>query len=132
MKIYVDTNVIIDYCLQRNGKFGLDYQFAFDFFRRGIDCEFYLVVSDWAEKEALKYVEQKKIDELLEHISSKLIKIKMSEKQRKEAYRLSRTNWPDARHAIMARDEKCFKMATKDGDFHAFSHIVGSAYPQSI
>ncbi|MFW6450512.1 MAG: hypothetical protein ACOCZ6_05650 [Nanoarchaeota archaeon] len=48
MKVYVDTNVIVDFCLERQNKYELRYLFAYDFFKRGKDCEFYMVISDWA------------------------------------------------------------------------------------
>lgn len=130
-KVYVDANIMVYYCKPSKKQNDMRYLFTYDFFRRGLDCEFHLVISDWAEEEALRFVEEKELKALYDHIRPKMIVIKISEKQKKKAKQMSK-NWPDARHALMAKDEGCEVIATLDDDFDAFSHIVRSAYPQSI
>ncbi len=47
MKIYVDTNVYLDYLLERKNKQGKDLsKQAFEVFRRAMSCEFYVIISN--------------------------------------------------------------------------------------
>ena len=46
MKIYVDTNVYLDYLLDRKNRNGKDLsRSAFDVFKRAVACEFYIILS---------------------------------------------------------------------------------------
>jgi len=129
-KVYVDTNVIIDYCLVRDTHFKPNYLFVYEFFRRCVECEFYVVISSWCLEESYKIVDDQKVKILLDWISSKVISIQYTKKQLQEAK--SQDNWPDALHAIIARDADCEIIATNDLHFGAFSKMIGSARPESI
>jgi hypothetical protein len=70
-KIYVDTNVILDFAKSREDSLRPLDAFAFEFFSRGWNCEFALVTSSWVEEEALRHTSKLKLDELLSYFREK-------------------------------------------------------------
>ena len=56
MKVYVDTNVFIDLIKEDSSK--TRAIFAYEFFRKGWNCAFELIVSDWTRSELNRHVNE--------------------------------------------------------------------------
>ncbi|PIO03559.1 hypothetical protein COT48_04385 [Candidatus Woesearchaeota archaeon CG08_land_8_20_14_0_20_47_9] len=54
-KIYLDTNIYLDYLLDRKNRFRKDLgSIAFSIINRSFLCEFEIVLSDWCFQELVK------------------------------------------------------------------------------
>ncbi|MGV8171657.1 MAG: type II toxin-antitoxin system VapC family toxin [Candidatus Woesearchaeota archaeon] len=134
LKIYCDTNVFLDYLDNRSDRLRPLGLFAFEFFSRGWDCLFQLVVSDWTLTELRKYSSQKDIDELLGYFKekNKLFVANCSPRDFDEAKKMS-SHWQDALHFLMAKKMNCDKLVTRDKEgFSAFSSKIDICYPESV
>ena len=103
-KVYCDTNIFIDFFDKRTDRLRPLNQFAFQFFSKGWNCAFSLVVSDWLLEELRRHLKEEQIQEIFEMFKSKnkLIFIKEEQGDRIKAYELS-NHWDDALHAVLAR-----------------------------
>ena len=129
MKVYVDTCVYAD-LLERNSRAAL----AYDFFARGWNCAFEIVVSDWTRSE----LKRRKLDEeyplLFEQFKSKN-KLHFVEHtpEELELAKSKSKHWQDYLHYILAKKSGCDKIATYDNDFiSSFSPIFDITYPENI
>ncbi len=76
MKIYVDTNVYLDYLLKRKNKYGKDLSKpAFNIFKRTVSCEFYISVSDHLVQELRGIIDLNDLTMLMTFLKKKIIKI---------------------------------------------------------
>jgi len=76
VKIYVDTNVYLDYLLNRKNKQGKDLsKQAFEVFRRAAGCEFYILVSNHLVHELCGVIDLGDVTTLMEFLKIKIIKI---------------------------------------------------------
>ena len=71
-KIYVDTNVFLDYCLERKSQYRDFQDYANQLLNRTLSCEFYIVISDITLFELKKRCSL----EFLEDLKHKLIFVK--------------------------------------------------------
>jgi len=135
LKVYCDTNVFLDYLEDRKDYLRPLGHLAFDFFARGWNCLYKLVVSDWVIEEFIKHVSKERLDnELLDYFreKNKLIHVSYTDAEVTKAKRISK-NWRDALHAIIASREKCDCLITRNqDDFAEFSSMIDIAYPESI
>ena len=106
MKVYLDTNIIMDFLEGRNKK-------AFEIIQASLDCKFYLIISDLVLKE-LDY-QNMKYEMFLKLISRKLIQV-ITEKEdtRKAKKYLGYTHPNDALHAVLAEKAKADKLLTQN------------------
>lgn len=124
--IYIDTNVFIDLFESRKDKFrdlGDMALFALRQVRLGIHQ---LVISDWVIEELKKYGYEEDINSLIADLpESQVIKIATTTEDRKEARKLSNTNYPDALHAILAIKSNCSYLVTRNiQDFFEFNNYL--------
>lgn len=134
MLVYCDTNIIVDYAQGRSNRFRPLDSFAFDFFSRGWNCAYKLVISDWVMEEALKHADKKDIDGLLDNFreKDKLIQVNKTDEDIKEAKKMS-DNWTDALHVVLALKGKADKLATRNvTHFFEFSSKIDISFPESI
>ena len=76
MKIYVDTNVFLDYLLERKNKQGKDLsEPAFDLFRRTLSCKFHIIVSSHLIRELRGIVDLHDVTMLMTFLKKKIIKV---------------------------------------------------------
>ncbi|MDP4012960.1 MAG: hypothetical protein Q8R00_05145 [Candidatus Nanoarchaeia archaeon] len=76
MKIYIDTNIYLDYLLERKNKQGKDISRpAFEVFKRAISCEFYILISNHLLNELCGIIDLKDITMLMSFLKKKIIKI---------------------------------------------------------
>ncbi len=76
MRIYIDTNVYLDYLLDRKNKRGKDLSKpAFEVFRRALNCEFYILISNHLIYELRGIADLKDITMLMCFLKKKILKI---------------------------------------------------------
>ncbi len=74
MKVYIDTNVYLDYLLKRKNKTGKDIsEPAFEVFRRAIACEFHIIISNHLLNELHAIVTEQDTRMLLQFLQKKII-----------------------------------------------------------
>ena len=127
MKVYVDTCVYVN-LLEGNTKT------AYDFFARGWNCAYELVVSDWIRSELNKRKLDSEYPLLFERFKSKnkLHFVEHTEADLKEAKAKSE-HWQDYLHYLIAKKSGCQKIATYDHNFISdLSPIFDITYPENI
>ncbi|MBI5884601.1 type II toxin-antitoxin system VapC family toxin [archaeon] len=112
MQVFVDSNIFLDYYFDRKNHVKPLGEFAFQFIKRAVSCEFELVVCWQVLKEVRlnaglteKEAEERILHDLLK--AGKLIEAKGSATQSSEAEKLSKKlNLPftDCLYAVLARD----------------------------
>ncbi|MFH1649092.1 MAG: PIN domain-containing protein [Candidatus Woesearchaeota archaeon] len=134
MRVYCDTNVFLDYLLDRSDSLRPLNDFAFLFFSKGWNCAFELVVSEWLMHELSLHVEKSKVSSLIEEFSSrsKLIHVKQDKSDWENAKHLS--NHPDdALHAILAERAECSFLVTRNlRHFESVGHLCRIVPPEFV
>lgn len=106
-RIYLDSNIYLDYFLGRaNGRRPLG-EFAFSIFKRTFACEFEIIVSGWVVEEVKKTSKHKEMGILLTQLRQvkKVREIQVSlddEKQAGALYKETGVHFADAVHYILA------------------------------
>ena len=126
--IFLDTNIYLDYLLQRkNGGF------AFKIFRRALKCEFKIIISSKIAEELLGNVSNEEVKSLLAFLSKKIVKAYYSDKDLELAQKLDKENRNDALHAIIAEKHKADFLVTRNiKHFKKFSYKVKAVLPEQI
>lgn len=127
-KLYVDTNIYLDYLLKRNGKTNFA-EHAFKLFKRTISCEFRIVVSDHLIYELSKYVELEKTRILFLMIKKKVDKIRVEEQDKELAKQLD-CHYADALHIVLAKKANAEMIITRNGS--DFEHLFKTYVPEDI
>jgi len=124
VKIYCDTNIFLDHFGSRKDRFRDLGEFAFQIFRRTLDCEFELIISDWLLYELKNYVPPEKLKEFLEEFKkkNKLIKINKTDEDIKKAKEIS-NYFQDILHQILnfCHSRVCLKLC-----------LISLFYPKKI
>ena len=129
LKVYVDTCVYVD-LFEGSDKSAS----AFDFFAKGWNCAFELVVSDWVRSELKRRGLDSEYPLLFERFKSKnkFHFVEHTEKELELAKSKSE-HWQDYLHYLIAKKSGCDKIITYDNRFiSSFSPIFDIAYPESI
>ena len=130
LKIYVDTCVYVDLFEKNNRKSLL----AFDFFAKGWNCAFELVVSDWIRSELKRRGLDSNFPQLFDQFKkkNKLFIIKHTDEELRLAKSKSE-HWQDYLHYLIAKKSGCDKIVTCDKDFiSSFESIFDITYPENI
>ena len=129
-KVYADTNVFVEYG-QAQAHWS-QREHAYELFRRGWNCAFHLVVSDWVITEAKRHISMDVINEVLDEFrtKNKLIEVSLSIQEKREAEKYD--NWPDARHALVAKRAGADVIATRDKGFYEFREIIPFSLPEGV
>ena len=132
LKIYVDTNVYLDLFKGRTSKY-LDLgAFAAHLFSAVREKKYQLVISDWVFDEFCKYGDRKDLQKLISGLGDVVSITRTSEDDRK-ARQLSKTNFPDALHVILAKKGEAVYLVTRNiNDFAEFQHVIEIATPEYL
>lgn len=121
MKIYVDTNVYLDYLLKRANKNGEDLsKSAFEVFKRAVSCEFYIVWSYHLLQELHANIKESDTLMLLAFLKKKLI---VAEDE--PGYR------GDEKHAVLAEKAGAELIVTRDKK-HFCNFSVKAVLPEEL
>ncbi|MBI2663661.1 PIN domain-containing protein [Candidatus Woesearchaeota archaeon] len=135
MKIYCDTNIYLDFFLGRKDYLRPLDEFAYQIFKRVENGEFTLIISDHLLYELRNYIEEKKITELLQPLNQKgrIIRIFKTREDILKAKEISKENWKDALHAILANKAKAVYLLTRNiQDYAGCEHLVEIKFPENI
>ncbi len=134
IKVYCDSNIFIDYFDERQDKIRPLKDFAFEFFSRGWNCEFKLVISDWLIEELERHLEKNQMDEIFNAFKNKekLIFVKEEKQDKENAKKISK-HWDDALHAILANRAKADYLATRNiRHYEGCDKLVNVQLPETI
>ncbi|MEW6294724.1 MAG: hypothetical protein AB1467_00310 [Candidatus Diapherotrites archaeon] len=133
-RIYVDTNIYLDYFEERKNGFRPLSEFAFQVFKRTLECEFEIVISDWVIEEIFRQkFPEIKFDLLVKELlcKRKIIKVRKTEQDLINARK--HENFSDALHAIIANKANCKKIVTRNlEDFLGVRHLVETVFPENL
>ncbi len=123
MLIYIDTNIYLDLVWGRKDYLRDLGDFAFLFLKRGLDCEFKIIVSDWVLTELSKHIDNKKVEILFKDFKEKdkIITISKTKDDCKKARSLSPEHPDDALHAVLAKKAGAECVVTRN-----LSHYAGT------
>ena len=110
-RIYIDTNVWLDYCLSRGTLKPLD-EYAKQLFDRSLQCEFVIVYSEITDFEIKKKADMTAmIGDLRKR--KKLIEVSFTKKDIMQAEEIN-IHFPDNLHVHLARKYNCKYIITND------------------
>lgn len=132
-KIYVDTNVYVDFVTNRSNEYGRplgpDAEKVFLKVQRG---HYRLIVSTWVLEEMRQYVKPEETTMLFEMLKDSIIKVSFTEEEKEEAKRMN-PHWGDALHAIIAHREGAKFLITRNMEhFRPYSHLVQPVHPKEF
>jgi len=132
--IYLDTNIYLDYLLDRKGETGRELgELASGVFHRIMKCEFYVAVSEWNLQELRNHIKGDETKMFFQLIKKKTIPIKVAPEDWTEAKKLSEENAPDALHVILAKKAKAELIVTRNTKhFYEFSHLIQIKLPEEV
>lgn len=137
--IYIDACIYLDYFEGRVDKLRPLGEFAFNIFRRAVECEFTIVVSDLVIFELEKHIKNKDIlKELLNKLDNlgKIIKMKRSKQIVAEAKKISQQHHvhiADAFHLAFAKISGAEYLVTRNlKDFPQIYKELKIVLPENI
>lgn len=132
-RIYLDTNIYLDYLLERKNKQGDDLESkAFRIFERTISCEFIIITSPWLLHELHKYVNEYKTAMLFTFLKRKTVMIPITDEEIISAKSLS-SHYQDPLHAILAKKGNAELLITRDlKGFTSCKKIITVCLPEEI
>lgn len=134
-RIYVDTNVYLDLLTpdrrDRLRNLADCASFAFDQVK---SRQYKLVISDWVIEEFKKHADEKIITDFLDHfVKEQIIKVVRMKEDEQEAKKLSKNNYPDALHVVLALKNNCIYLVTRDITHLAeFGHLIEIRQPEGL
>jgi len=135
VRIYLDTNIYLDYCEKRSDGIRPLQEFAFNVFRRSLECEFEIAISNVVIKEIVesKLKNKATFDMLIAELKAKKKLFYFEEKFEEVSKAKSYENWKDALHAIIAKRAKCSFIVTRNmTDFLEFGDILEPKLPEQL
>jgi len=124
MKVYIDTNVYLDYFLERRNA-----KKSFRIFRKALRCDFFIIISDHALNELIRYIEPKNVRFFFATLNHKLIKVYASEEDKLEAKNIS-THYEDALHIVLAKKSEADIIITNN--IKDFKGLFNSKIPEDV
>ena len=133
-RIYIDTNIYLDYCDRRKDLIRPLHEFAFDLFRRTLQCEFEIVISNFVLREIKRNIKNEKtLDLLLSDLKNRGKLVYLQSTNADDSKARAYENWSDALHAILARKANCKYIVTRNlSDFLQFSDILEPKLPEQL
>ena len=121
MKIYVDTNVYLDYLLERRNKLGKDLSRpAFNVFKRAVSCEFYIIFSNHLLNELHGNIKEDDTRMLLNFLKKKLISVEDEHEHK-----------GDEKHAILAINAGAELIVTRNKN-HFIQFSIKAVLPEEL
>lgn len=112
--IYIDTNVWLDYLFNRSDGLRPLGDFAFELFRKSIECQYSIIISDWLIDE-IKNNQQEKAFRDFEKILQKNKKVMYIKTTQNEISTTKQSeNWPDKLHEILAQNARAAYLVTRN------------------
>lgn len=138
-KILLDTNIYLDFYLDRKDGIKPLGEFAFNLIKRTISCEFEIILLKeiFFELKTVLGIKDANLENIIFNElrrKNKIANICSNEKQEKDCLLLSNQfNIPktDALIAIMARDEKAL-IISRDKHFDLLKHIANYVTPEEL
>lgn len=132
-KLYLDTNIYLDYFENRHDNIRPLGFFAYNLIRRCIEGEFKIIISDWVVEEFGKIGDPRKIDDLIKtlkkHDSLLIVRTSSQDLSKSRKYK----NKPDALHAILAIKASADYFVTRNiKDFLDFQDSINIIFPENI
>lgn len=113
MKLYIDTNVIIDAIKNRNNLFGKNLGNASaKIFFDACTCRYYLIISTWTLQELYRFVNFEDAEMLLKLLKKKTISATPTNEEKQQA--ADSSNYDDKLHIILAERENADYIITRD------------------
>ncbi len=137
-KIYLDTNIYIDYFDGRSNGLRPLGDFAYELLRRTFQCEFVIIISPLVLDELFYNTYEKKINRLMKDLKeeSKVISITETETDRMEARMLAKqrkTDFNDTLHTVLASRVKADFLVTRNIQHFAQLHdLINVCYPENL
>ena len=132
-KIYLDTNIYLDYFENRHDNIRPLGFFAYNLIRRCIEGKFKIVISDWVVEEFGKIGDPRKIDDLIKTLKKQgsliLVKSNSQDLSKSRKYK----NKPDALHIILAiKTGVDYFVIRNTKDFLDFQNLISIVLPENI
>lgn len=135
--IYLDTNIYLDYFLDRKNEFGKPLgPIAWGVFKRAINCEFSIVVSDWLAWQLDKNMGSSQLTVLFTLLDSKrkIIRVKRMEDDVQQAKKYAVSNdIDDPLHAVLAKKGGAVCVVTRDLEGYACcKSLIEAKLPENL
>ncbi len=140
-KVYVDTNIYLDYLGGRKNKDGRDIsEPAFQVFNQCLSCNFEIVVSTWVIQELMKHAPNEKTKFLFSFLKRKTRTIKHTKEDVKETKKIlkkydinDKSHFDDALHVVLAKKSKADILVTRNKkNFLPFSNLIQIKFPEEL
>ncbi|MBW2990092.1 type II toxin-antitoxin system VapC family toxin [Candidatus Woesearchaeota archaeon] len=137
-KIYIDSNIYIDYFDGRSNGLRPLGEFAFSVLRKTFECEFVIIISGLVLDELDYNTYKEKGRELMKDLKekNKVIEIKQGKEDIKLARNISKqrkTSYNDTLHAVIAKRLKAEYLVTRNiKHFSKLIDLVDVCYPESL
>ena len=134
MRIYCDTCIYRDVFEGRKGRW-IDFgEVALSVFRKVKDKKYKLVISDWVIDEFKKYKDEKILLEFIKDFEEQsIIKIERDKEDETKARELSKTNFTDALHVVLAKKANAVYLITRNvSDFSEFKDLIKITKPEIL
>jgi len=133
MRVYVDTNVFIDYFAKRKDRFRDLGLMAYEFFRRMIKEENKIIFSDLLLKEVEFGAKEEEIESIIIWIGDNIIRVKTTSEDKLLAEKMSkklRLPYSDCLHSVLARKVNADYLITRN--VKDFPDLVPVVLPESL
>jgi len=136
--VYIDTNVYIDYFLNRTDKLRPLGDFAFNLIKKIVIEEYKLIISDLVILELEHNGFEKQVKILLEKLKENnnltfVTSIEEDNVKTNKIVKERKTSFNDTKHAIMANRAKADYFVTRNvKDFEDLNDIVYPIYPENL
>ncbi|TRZ54168.1 hypothetical protein D4Q76_02995 [archaeon] len=132
-RIYCDTNVYLDYLLDRSNLLGRSIgDRAFRVFSRALSCEFEIVFSSWNNDELKSAVDWNTVKMLSSFLKRKTVMIEHTKDDIEKARKMSE-HYHDALHVILAQKAEASVLVTSNlQHFLQYRHLIEIKLPQNL
>jgi len=137
MRIYLDTNIYLDWLENRKDNLRPLGEFAFQIIKRTISCEFEIVISKLVIRELRKFIAEEQINNALQRLIQKKKLVFIDEEkgdfsEAKEMANKYQIPWQDALHAILAKRADSEFLVTRDAHLFNLYGFIKSVFPENI
>lgn len=121
--IYIDSNVYLDYLLNRKDRLRPLSDFAFELLKKAVSCEYWILMSDTVLDEISAYTSKEDIEKLIGMIQKKLKLVPREENDFIRAKQISPSNKIDALHYVLAKKGGAKIIVTRNIQHFDFSDL---------
>ena len=119
--IYIDTNVYLDYFMNRTKGILSPEEITYNILKRTLDCEFQIVISDILIVELERYVRKDELATIIKWLRPKIKTTKLSRKEIETAKTIN-IHFPDCLHIYIARKLNA-TLVSNDNEMQEFGAI---------